>query len=103
LDNIPRVLPQGVDAVIDVVRSGWSLPPVFKWLQSVANLPQSELLRTWNCGIGMIIIVSSTDVDVVLDRLRSAGEDLYVLGSVQAKDGDQLNEDPKVVVIGEVN
>lgn len=58
LDNVPRILPDHLCAVVDIAQAGWSLPPVFSWLQAIANLPQSELLRTFNNGLGMVLLVS---------------------------------------------
>lgn len=65
LDNLPRVLPDHLAAVVDLPSSGWELPPVFKWLQTLAHLPQNELLRTFNCGVGMVLVVCPTHVDEV--------------------------------------
>ena len=64
-----------------ITLSSWVLPPVFAWLQSVANLPQNELLRTFNSGIGMILIVDASEKDSVLASLRAQGEDPLVLGN----------------------
>lgn len=70
LDNLPRILSAELGATVDAEAAGWTLPPVFKWLQSIANLPQSELLRTFNCGIGMVVVVAAADADTVLTRLQ---------------------------------
>ena len=80
LDNLPRVLPAGVCADVHVVSSGWTLPPVFKWLQSQAQLPQSELLRTFNCGVGMVLVLAAERKDEVVSALVEAGETPMMLG-----------------------
>lgn len=88
LDNLPRVLPEDTVAVIDIASSRWQLPPVFQWLQSVANLPQDELLRTFNNGIGMVLVVSPDHVVEVIEALTSApgSEDpvVYPLGQLHS-------------------
>jgi len=66
-DNIPRVLPEGLAAEIDL--GAFALPAVFAWLQVEARLDQKEMLRTFNCGIGMILIVSPQEVERVLKHL----------------------------------
>jgi phosphoribosylformylglycinamidine cyclo-ligase len=66
-DNIPRVLPSGLAAKIDL--SAFTLPPVFAWLQQGAGLGQADMLRTFNCGIGMVLIVGPQDVERVLEHL----------------------------------
>ncbi len=53
-------------AVVDVDAIGWVLPPVFSWLRNIANLPQKELLRTFNCGVGMCVVVSAFDAELVM-------------------------------------
>jgi phosphoribosylformylglycinamidine cyclo-ligase len=80
-DNLPRILPEGCDAVID--RSAWEVPPVFQWLQRTGHVPVDDMLRTFNMGIGMIVAVGEADVDIVLRGLRSSGESPIVIGSVR--------------------
>ena len=76
-DNIPRVLPDGLAAEIDL--DAIALPPVFTWLQAESGLDQDEMLRTFNCGVGMIVIVSPSDVERALDYL---GEEARVIGAI---------------------
>jgi len=84
-DNIPRVLPPGLAAEIDL--GAFTLPPVFAWLQE-AGLGQAELLRTFNCGIGMVLIVSLHDVERVLEHL---GATTRVIGAIgQRGRGDPI-------------
>ena len=98
LDNLPRVLPTNVEAIIDVDKAGWHLPPVFKWLQSIANLPHEELLRTFNCGIGMILVVAPEDVSSILGRLKEEGEsEPLVLGALHPRTS---SGSPQVQILG---
>ena len=95
LDNLPRVLPADVEAHINVAEAGWELPPVFQWLQSLANLPQEELLRTFNCGIGMILVVSEQNVGAIMERL--AEENPMLLGKLIPR---SAADSPQVVLAG---
>ena len=80
LENIPRVIPDGLEVILD--RSRWPTDPVFSWLQRTGNLPDAELYRTFNCGIGMTLSVAPHDVDTALASLQGLGEDASVIGSV---------------------
>jgi len=85
-DNIPRVLPKGLAAEIDL--GAFALPPVFAWLMLEARLDQGEMLRTFNCGIGMILILSPQEVERVLQHLN---EDARVIGAIAKRDrGDAV-------------
>jgi phosphoribosylformylglycinamidine cyclo-ligase len=85
--NVPRVLPKGVCARLDV--GSWPRPPIFDWLQRTAELPDDEMLRVFNCGIGMIVIVPPEQGDDVLERLQALGERAYRIGAVERrKSGD---------------
>jgi phosphoribosylformylglycinamidine cyclo-ligase len=79
-ENIPRALNQGQGLEIDL--SSWDLPTIFKWLAQQGDIAQSELLKTFNCGIGMVVIVAADSADAVKDALRDAGEDVVTLGRV---------------------
>lgn len=88
LDNVPRILADDQIADVNITTSGWHLPPVYSWLQSIAKLPQSELLRTFNCGIGMVIVVPVDKVEYVLSRLAVTEAEFnppYLLGSIQTR------------------
>jgi phosphoribosylformylglycinamidine cyclo-ligase len=87
-DNIPRVLPKGLGARIDLTKV--SVPPVFKWLAKTGGIAQNEMLRTFNCGVGMIAIASAADVDRVADAFTRAGERVMRLGNVVRADGDRV-------------
>lgn len=81
-ENIPRVLPDNCKAVIDC--NSWQLPPVFKWLQSAGNVASHEMMRTFNCGVGMIISVAESDVDATLENLEANGETAFRVGRIEA-------------------
>ena len=84
-ENPPRVLPQGLAARIDL--GAWTLPPVFRWLATTANMAMPELLKTFNCGIGMILVVAPDRADALTDLLRGEGETVYPLGTIVQGDG----------------
>jgi phosphoribosylformylglycinamidine cyclo-ligase len=81
-DNIPRVLPADLAAEIDL--GAFMLPPVFAWLQGEARLDQDEMLRTFNCGIGMIVVVAASDVERVLEHLS---EETRLIGALVERGG----------------
>jgi phosphoribosylformylglycinamidine cyclo-ligase len=81
-ENIPRVLPEGLQAVLRT--SAWQMPPVFQWLQQAGNVAHAEMHRTFNCGIGMVVIVGPEQVDQALRTLRAGGETAAVIGEVRA-------------------
>ena len=80
LENIPRVLPNGCKASIQ--KDSWELPAVFKLLQSAGNIEENELLRTFNCGIGMVLIVPEREAEEILIRLSGLNERAFVIGEV---------------------
>jgi phosphoribosylformylglycinamidine cyclo-ligase len=79
-DNIPRVLPEDLEVVLQ--RKSWSRDPVFDWLASAGKIALSEMYRTFNCGIGMIVVVAPADADAALAALRAAGETASIIGAV---------------------
>jgi phosphoribosylformylglycinamidine cyclo-ligase len=89
--NVPRVLPKGVRARIDP--QSWPRTPIFGWLQQQAELPDAEMLRVFNCGIGMLLIIPPEQADEIGDRLRALGERPYRIGTVEARGPD----DPALV------
>ena len=84
IENLPRVLPPGVCARIDT--DSWTLPPVFAWLRDAGNVDPTEMLRTFNCGVGMILVVPPTGLDNALALLGSVGERPFVMGEIVAGD-----------------
>ena len=84
-ENPPRVLPEGLACEIDL--DAWSLPPVFRWLQGTAGMSQVELLKTFNCGIGMLLVVAPDRAAAITDLLQGMGETVVPLGRVVAGQG----------------
>jgi phosphoribosylformylglycinamidine cyclo-ligase len=95
-DNIPRVLPKGLGARIDLSRV--PVLPVFKWLAREGNIAQNEMLRTFNCGIGMIVIASPKDAAAISDAFTKAGERVVTIGSVV-----RAPAEPRVVYDGKLD
>src|SRR4051794_263506 len=85
-DNIPRVLPEGLGVALDA--TAWPLLPVFRWMAESAALSDDDLARTFNCGIGMVVIVASEKADEAQRILTEAGESVYRIGEVQPAIGD---------------
>jgi phosphoribosylformylglycinamidine cyclo-ligase len=83
VENVPRVLPDAVRAVLD--KSAWPLPPLFGWLQEQGNVADAEMHRVFNCGIGMVVVVAAGDADRAATLLRSAGETVYRIGSIEPR------------------
>ncbi|QIQ21497.1 phosphoribosylformylglycinamidine cyclo-ligase [Zophobihabitans entericus] len=83
-ENIPRVLPDNTQAVID--ESSWQWPAVFSWLQQAGNVSRHEMYRTFNCGVGMIIALPKDSVDKAIALLTAHGEKAWKLGEIKASD-----------------
>ncbi len=83
LENIPRVLPEQTAAIIDT--HSWQLPAIFNWLQQQGNINTTEMYRTFNCGVGMIICVSADNVDAALATLKDCGETAWLIGHIEDK------------------
>ena len=79
-DNIPRVIPDGLEVVLQ--RRSWARDPVFEWLAAVGKVAPAEMYRTFNCGIGMVVVVAPCDVDAALASLRASGETAAVIGAL---------------------
>ena len=82
LENIPRVLPSSAKAVIDT--TSWELPPVFQWLQAEGNVDAREMYRTFNCGVGMVIVVPADQADAAIALLQGEGESAWLIGHIDA-------------------
>ena len=78
--NLPRVLPEGCDAVID--ESSWNWPPLFQWLQAQGNVERFEMYRTFNCGVGMVVVVPADQAEATIAQLKSTGDDAWLLGKI---------------------
>jgi phosphoribosylformylglycinamidine cyclo-ligase len=94
LENIPRVLPDNMQAVID--QNSWQLPDVFKWLQDNGNVELNEMYRTFNCGVGMVLIVSAEEADAVEASLNSNGDTAWRLGNIAIIDKSANTEPAQV-------
>ncbi|MFZ7201581.1 phosphoribosylformylglycinamidine cyclo-ligase [Avibacterium avium] len=87
-ENIPRVLPHNVKAVID--ESSWQWPAIFNWLQEQGNIDRYEMYRTFNCGVGMIIALPQDQVETALALLQQAGENAWQIGRIEsASEGEE--------------
>ncbi|MFQ5627086.1 MAG: phosphoribosylformylglycinamidine cyclo-ligase, partial [Methyloligellaceae bacterium] len=84
-ENLPRVLPEGLSAHIDL--GNLELPAVFGWIAKQGGVAPAELLRTFNCGAGLVIIAPAGDADAVLSSLARSGEIAFPLGEVEAREG----------------
>jgi phosphoribosylformylglycinamidine cyclo-ligase len=84
-ENLPRVLPDGLGAEIDL--NAWELPAVFGWLRATAGIADSEMLKTFNCGIGLVAVVEAGRADALAALLAEAGEQVDVIGQVTAGHG----------------
>jgi len=88
-ENLPRVLPEGTGAEIDL--DAWELPDVFKWLSATGGMEPTEMLKTFNCGIGMILSVSADRADALTALLEAEGETVSRLGAVVVGEGVQYS------------
>ncbi|MDE2052241.1 MAG: phosphoribosylformylglycinamidine cyclo-ligase, partial [Gammaproteobacteria bacterium] len=80
-DNIPRVLPDGLEAVLE--RRRWHRDPVFDWLQQVGHIERAEMYRTFNCGIGMVAVVSKEHAPQALELFAARGESAQIIGEIR--------------------
>lgn len=78
--NLPRVLPEGCDARID--EASWTWPPVFQWLQENGGVERFEMYRTFNCGVGMVVVVPADQADAAIAHLNAAGESAWRIGEI---------------------
>ncbi|RZC66326.1 hypothetical protein C5167_010017 [Papaver somniferum] len=84
-DNIPRVFPKGLGA--SIYKNSWDIPPVFKWIQEAGRVEEAEMMRTFNMGIGMVLVVSSEAADRILEEERQEGNVVYRIGEVVNGEG----------------
>ena len=82
-ENIPRVLPAGLTA--EISKTSWTLPPLFQWLQVQGNITHTEMYKTFNCGIGMAVIVAKEHVEQAKQLLKANGETVYEIGKIRAQ------------------
>ena len=88
VDNIPRVLPDALSARIDL--DAVAVPPVFSWLARTGGLGQSEMVRTFNCGVGMIAVIAESEAPALIAKLAEQGEFATIIGALAARDGDPV-------------
>jgi phosphoribosylformylglycinamidine cyclo-ligase len=86
-ENLPRVLPEGTKAVVNT--NSWQQPEIFGWLQKNGGIEDFEMLRTFNCGVGMVACVDADNVDAAIALLAEQGEHAWVLGSIKDKNADE--------------
>ncbi|MCE9648295.1 MAG: phosphoribosylformylglycinamidine cyclo-ligase [Parvibaculum sp.] len=94
VENIPRVLPDGI--VAEIEGASWTMPDVFRWVMGLGGIEESEMGRTFNCGIGMIAVVPESKADEVARVLTEAGEKVWRIGHLRAQKGDE----PRVEIKG---
>ncbi|MBC3863825.1 phosphoribosylformylglycinamidine cyclo-ligase [Undibacterium jejuense] len=93
VENVPRVLGDKLTAVLH--KDGWVMPPLFTWLQQHGGVADAEMHRVFNCGIGMVVIVSADNADAAIAHLAASGETVSRIGEIRAREG---NEHPTIVV-----
>ncbi|GLS25464.1 phosphoribosylformylglycinamidine cyclo-ligase [Marinibactrum halimedae] len=87
LENLPRVLPDSAQAVIHT--DAWDMPEVFRWLQTHGNVVEEEMYRTFNCGVGMVVVVKPNEAEKALNLLKDTGEDAFVIGQIAERQSGQ--------------
>ena len=92
-ENVPRVLPQGLTA--EIQKNSWTLPQLFQWLQAQGNISDVEMHKTFNCGIGMVVIVDKAHALQAAQILAASGEQVFTLGHIRAQNA---GEAPTIVV-----
>ena len=92
LENIPRVMPDNTCAAI--AKQSWPLPAIFQWLQEQGNVAEQEMYRTFNCGIGMVVILDGSDAAKATQILQQQGETVWTLGKIETSD----QSDPHVII-----
>lgn len=86
LENIPRVLPDGIGVTLDA--KSWTAPPVFSWLAKTGNVEPLEMARTFNCGIGLVVVVAAADAEAVMAVFSAEGEKVFRIGEIIAQAGE---------------
>jgi phosphoribosylformylglycinamidine cyclo-ligase len=87
LENIPRCLPEGTKAVLD--KSSWPQPEIFGWLQRAGGVAEAEMHRTFNCGIGFVLIVEPADAEKAQKALQAQGQSVHRIGRIEARSGGE--------------
>jgi len=92
LENIPRVMPDNTQAKIDA--NSWTTPAIFDWLQTNGNINDEEMYRTFNCGIGMVVVVDNSDVDTTIKVLKDQGIETHIIGTIESSQ----DQTPHVII-----
>jgi phosphoribosylformylglycinamidine cyclo-ligase len=87
VENLPRIIPKGYKAVVH--RGTWDIPPIFSFLREKGNISEEEMLRTFNNGIGMILIVRTKETEEILGRLHSLGQKAFLIGEIEKAEREQ--------------
>ena len=87
VENIPRILQEPLTAVLK--KDAWTMPPLFGWLQKHGNVASEEMHRVFNCGIGMVVIVSREQAEQAMAHLKAAGETVYRIGEIRQRTGNE--------------
>ena len=85
--NLVRILPDRVRAVVEL--TSWQLPEIFNWLSQTGDISRKEMFKTFNCGIGLMLVVASNDADKAIELLNDAGEKAWQTGTIESSDSDQ--------------
>ncbi|MBV1911190.1 MAG: phosphoribosylformylglycinamidine cyclo-ligase [Kangiellaceae bacterium] len=88
LENIPRVLPE--NACAEIIESSWTKPAIFDWLQEKGNVESNEMYKTFNCGVGMVLVVSQEELQTAIELLNASGEQAWHLGQIVSKEEQQV-------------
>jgi phosphoribosylformylglycinamidine cyclo-ligase len=92
-ENVPRVLPEGMQAVLD--SKNWQMPALFQWLQKAGNVADDEMHRVFNCGIGMVVLVAAADAEKTIAILQAQGETVFNIGTIRSL---PTGEHPTIVI-----
>lgn len=87
-ENIPRVMPQNTVATLDL--SSWTMPGIFNWLQTNGNVSHSEMRKTFNCGVGMVLVTDPTQAQAIINTLERAGEKAWIAGAIAEASGEPV-------------
>jgi len=87
-ENIPRVMPQDTIAAIEL--DSWTMPEIFNWLQTTGNISQAEMLKTFNCGVGMVLVAPETQATAIIKTLEGSGEKAWIAGSIAKAAGEPV-------------
>lgn len=87
-ENIPRILPDFLGVEINL--ESWALPAIFRWAQATGGIASHEMLRTFNCGVGMIAVVGASEADALVELLQDAGEDSWKIGRITGDQGIRI-------------